>query len=566
MIVEQSIPMFALLSALISIAIVLVGMALVVIGILGFRMHAFLALILGAFAVTMLTPKQRIVQSLLRSDAIELVSIDGSRAGFQPVGQQKLTGGDVWLLKTNGKGDLEPVCEARLILDADGDHQLITDSQTFQPYEGDYIIHATQLASAISTSRMNWGEQVASGMGNTLTKIAILIAMASIIGKCLMDSGGAERIVLSMTNALGEKRAPLAFIGSGFTLSIPVFFDTVFYLLIPLGKAMRVKTGRNYLLYVLTIVAGGTMAHSLVPPTPGPLFVAVEMGVDVGTMMLAGIVVGLITVVVGYAWAVFANKRWEIPLRASEELSMEDIEKMSNRKESDLPSLSAALLPIIAPVILLGCGTIWSTSVDAASSGSALLARVDSLIAILSNKNIALSVAAVLAILLVRRSKLSEQPVHKIVQSALYSGGVIILITGAGGAFGHALRQTGIAFTIQQLMPASQSSLILAGFLICALVRTAQGSSTVAMITTVGILAPIVAAHDLSYNPVYIALAIGCGSKPLSWMNDSGFWVISKMSGLTEKEMLKANTPMTALMGLTGLIVCLIGAAILPMA
>ncbi len=114
-------------------------------------------------------------------------------------------------------------------------------------------------------------------------------------------------------------------------------------------------------------------------------------------------------------------------------------------------------------------------------------------------------------------------------------------------------------------MPASQSSLIFIGFLICALVRTAQGSSTVAMITTVAIIAPIVAAQDLSYNPVYIALAIGCGSKPLSWMNDSGFWVISKMSGLTEKEMLKANTPMTAIMGVVGLGVCMIGALVFPM-
>ena len=559
--------MFELLSALISIAIVLVGMVIVVIGILAFRMHAFLALILGAFTVTMLTTEERVVQSILREEAIQIKEIGETGAVFQSVGSQKLIEGNIWLLKKNGKGDLEAVCEGQLVLNkVNRSYQLVIENGLFVPYPGDHIIHSTLLNSARSTARMNWGEQVATGMGNTLTKIAILIAMASIIGKCLMDSGGAERIVLSMTKFLGEKRTPIAFIGSGFTLSIPVFFDTVFYLLIPLGKAMRAKTGRNYLLYVLTIVAGGTMAHSLVPPTPGPLFVAAEMGVDIGTMMLAGIVVGLITVVVGYAWALFANKRWEIPLRASEELSLEEIEQMANRKESDLPSLTASLLPIIVPVILLGCGTIWSTSVGSGSLNSPVLARIDSMVSILGNKNIALSIAAIFAILLVKRSRLSQQPMHKIVQSALYSGSVIILITGAGGAFGHALRQTGIAHTIQQLMPASQSSLIIAGFLICALVRTAQGSSTVAMITTVGILAPIVTSQELAYNPVYIALAIGCGSKPLSWMNDSGFWVISRMSGLTEKEMLKANTPMTALMGVAGLVVCLIGAVVLPMA
>ncbi len=559
--------MIAHLHMLISIVVVCVGIAIVVVGILGFRLHAFLALVLGAFTVIMLTPEEFVVQSILRAEALEITTIQGDMASLRSGGKQDPKASKIWLLKTNGKRMLEPVCEGFISKSTDGKgYKLAFDSRVFIPSPGDFIIPSARLESAISASKMNWGEQVATGMGNTLTKIAILIAMASIIGKCMMDSGGAERIVLSMTRRLGEKRAPIAFIGSGFTLSIPVFFDTVFYLLIPLGKAMRAKTGRNYLLYVLTIVAGGTMAHSLVPPTPGPLFVAAEMGVDIGTMMLMGIVVGLFTVVVGYAWAVFANKRWEIPLRASEELSIEEINEMANRKESELPSLAASLLPIIAPVLLLGCGTIWNTTVDTASLDSPIVAGLDSLIGILGNKNIALSIAALLAITLAIRSRLSDLPVHKIVQSALHSGSVIILITGAGGAFGHALRQTGIAYTIQELMPASQSSLILAGFLICALVRTAQGSSTVAMITTVGILGPIVAAQDLSYNPVYIALAIGCGSKPLSWMNDSGFWVISRMSGLTEKEMLKANTPMTALMGVAGLIVCLIGAAVVPLA
>ena len=225
----------------------------------------------------------------------------------------------------------------------------------------------------------------------------------------------------------------------------------------------------------------------------------------------------------------------------------------------------ASLLPIIIPVLLLGAATIWNTSIDKSVISSPFLLALSSILDVVGNKNIALSIAAVMAIILLIRSGLTEEPVSKIVQSALYSGSVIILITGAGGAFGYALRQTGIAFTIQEMLPASQSSLIVAGFVICVLVRTAQGSSTVAMITAVGIVAPIVSAQELSYNPVYIALAIGCGSKPFSWMNDSGFWVISKMSGLTEKEMLMANTPMTAIMGFVGLAVCMIGAVVFPM-
>ena len=144
------------------------------------------------------------------------------------------------------------------------------------------------------------GSRIATAFGNTAAKIGILIAMASIIGTCLLRSGAADRIVRGALKLFGEKRAPIAFLSSGFTLGIPVFFDTVFYLLVPLSKAMTLRTGKNYLFYITTIVAGAAMAHSLVPPTPGPLFVAAEMGVDIGVMILGGLAVGLFTIITGY--------------------------------------------------------------------------------------------------------------------------------------------------------------------------------------------------------------------------------------------------------------------------
>ncbi|MHC4510628.1 MAG: GntP family permease, partial [Planctomycetota bacterium] len=152
-------------------------------------------------------------------------------------------------------------------------------------------------------------------------KIGILIAMASIIGKCLLESGAAERIIRTALKWFGESRAPLAFLSSGFLLAIPVFFDTVFYLMIPLAKAMGMRTRRNYGLYIMAIVAGGTMAHSLVPPTPGPLFVAGELSVSLGLMILGGIFIGLFTISSGYVYALWANRRWPIPLRDSADIS-----------------------------------------------------------------------------------------------------------------------------------------------------------------------------------------------------------------------------------------------------
>src|SRR5690606_3658118 len=200
--------------------------------------------------------------------------------------------------------------------------------------------------------------RIAEGFGSTCASIGILIAMAALIGKCLLDRGAADRVVRAALRSLGERGAPAAFMTSGFVLGIPVFFDTVFYLRIPLGKAMRMRTGRNYLLYVLTIVCGATMAHSLVPPTPGPLFVAEQLGVNLGLMILAGTLVGLITAGVGYLFAVIANRIWELPLRESPELSLADLQAAAQIDERNLPPLWLSLLPILLPVVLISGQTI----------------------------------------------------------------------------------------------------------------------------------------------------------------------------------------------------------------
>jgi GntP family gluconate:H+ symporter len=153
------------------------------------------------------------------------------------------------------------------------------------------------------------------------------------------------------------------------------------------------------------------------------------------------------------------------------------------------------------------------------------------------------------------------------VQEAILNAGTIVLITAAGGAFGAVLRQSGIADAIQQRFPigSGELSLLLAAFLITAVVRVAQGSATVAMITAVGIVAPLVQTIELPYHPVYVALAIGCGSKPIPWMNDSGFWVVTRMSGMTEAESLRTYTVMLTLMGLVGLAATLAGAVLVPL-
>jgi GntP family gluconate:H+ symporter len=343
---------------------------------------------------------------------------------------------------------------------------------------------------------------------------------------------------------------------SSFTLGIPVFFDTVFYLLFPLGKALRRQTGKDYLLYILTIVAGATMAHSLVPPTPGPLTVAGFFGdeVSIGSMMLGGLIVGLFTVSTGIAYAYWANRRWEIPLRGEDAEQSGEGEDLD---ESNLPSLWFSLLPILLPVVLIAGQTI-----------NLSLGGDSALLKFLGDKNIALILSAGVAISLLVTSpfRKERQNIREAVQEALASGGVIILVTAAGSGFGAVLKDTGIAKEIGQLFEGGGTLILIpVAYLVTALVRTAQGSATVAMITAGGIIAPLALDTDLGYSALYLALAIGCGSKPISWANDSGFWVIGRMSGMTPLETFKSVSIMMILMSLVGLAVVLIGATLLPL-
>lgn len=560
------------------IIVILSGVAIVIGGVLFFRLHAFLALLAGALCVGVLTPTQQIEETALRKNRLKLIEVSEdnrkivaelNKAGTIQPGMMLLilgTNDPKLPLVTIAETEVERVTAK---FTEGSKKQIIAelsvkdDSAIRKLRLDDFAITPANYQAAIKQGKQSVGERVAAGFGSTCTKIGILIALAAIIGMCLLESGAAERIVRSSVNFVGEKLAPLAFMASGFLLAIPVFFDTVFYLLIPLGKAMRFRTGKNYLLYVLAIVTGGTMAHSLVPPTPGPLFVAEQLGVNIATMMIGGMIVGSVAALFGLTYAIMINKRCELPFRDSADVTKEDLTRLASSKLEDLPALWLSLMPILLPVILIA----GSTMLKFESIKSMCSPEIQSLIVTLGNKNMALGIAAVIALLtLIRQKKSSLAALSTSIQASLSTGGVIILITAAGGAFGGVLQQTGVSNLIESLPQVSPLMLVTLAFLITAAIRTAQGSSTVAMITTVGILSGIAESTSLGFHPVYLALAIGCGSKPLSWMNDSGFWVIGKMSGMTEGETLKYITPMTALMGLVGFVVVLLGVQFFPMA
>ncbi len=482
--------------------LLLIGLATVLGGILWLRLHPFIALFIAALLIASITSKTQVANALADKKINERVKLTGA--------------------------DLTEIEQAQ-----------IKNNQV------DYANNRTPI------------QRITQEFGVTFGKIGLVIALACLIGRCLLASGAADRIVRAALSMVGEKGAPVAFLGSGFALGIPVFFDSLFLLAIPLAKAMWLKLRKNYLLLIVAIIAGGSMTHSLVPPTPGPLYVASALGINIGTMILAGLVVGLFTASAGYLYGVWLNRRMDIPFRETPE-AIEKLESLSAKETHELPSLFASLLPIVLPVLLISGGTLIAHT--EASAG------LKNFFKLVGDKNIALAIAAGLALFTLARHLKNKKELTEQMQGALQEAGLIILICCAGGAFGAILLQTGIGPHLQSKVGEGANSLWLLplAFLVTTVIRAAQGSATVAMITAVGIVGSL-AAGNLDYHPVYLALAIGCGSKPLPWMNDSGFWVISKMSGMTEKETLLTFTATLSIMGVTGIMVTMIGAKLFPM-
>jgi gluconate:H+ symporter, GntP family len=476
------------------ILILLVGVVIVVGGIIGFKLHPFLALLLAALAVSLLTP-------------VELV-------------------------------------------------------------EQYYLSKGVTAIDAFKQAHKSIGERIGIEFGNTCAKIGILIAMAAIIGKAMLDSGAAEKIIRAMLKITGEKNAPIGFILSSFFLTIPVFVDTVIFLMMPLAKAMGMRLKKNYLLLALSVIAGAVMANSYVPPSPGPLYLVSAMNVPIGLMMVCGSLLGLCTITIGYLIAIYLNKKFDIPLRDSPDARLEDIKAIAEKDDKELPSLGWALLPAVFPLVTICIRSAVEAfhKSDAPLTNFTIINKILDLIIFFGDKNIALLMGAIFALLVLsNQKKTTKDKLTAFVQTALMSGGGIILITAAGGAFGGMLQQTGISSRIADLTKDYQMALIPLAFFITMVVRTAQGSATVALITASGILAGMAQNANLGFHPVYLCLAIGSGAKLIPWMNDAGFWIMCKTSNLTEQEALKTIAPMQSLMGLTGVILTMLAAWLFPM-
>jgi GntP family gluconate:H+ symporter len=420
------------------------------------------------------------------------------------------------------------------------------------------------------------------GFGETAAGIAIVIGMATIIGMALMESGAADKVVRRFLALCGDgpKGVSFALVVSTYILSIPIFFDSMFMLMVPIAMALAMRTGRDFTLYVLAICAGGVITHSLTVPHPGPLFMVDNLKIDIGLSLWAGIGGGLVPAALAWLGIQWLSRRTPVDLRPSATVPLDDVRRAAAKPESDLPGLTASLAPIVVPILLISVTSVFEMARRSYAPGAAGFVGVlvgwcggfdaflfaKGWVDFIGNKNTALIIGAVLSLwVLVRQRRLPFRELEKLIGPPLETGGVIILITAAGGAFGYMLTQVGVGAALGSWARAHGGvNLVVLAWVVALVFRIAQGSATVSMQTTSAIMAGLMV--GLPYHPVYVFLAIGFGAVGCSWMNDSGFWVVSRLSGFTERETLRTWSALVTLISVTGLLFTWLLSRVLPLA
>jgi gluconate:H+ symporter, GntP family len=558
------------------------GVSTVLFSILAIRLHPFMSLLLGTLVVLLLTPNSSWLRNELDNQIVTIQEVDpnGIAKLSEPIengeylvwqSSQALPN-EVVVIATRIQGDDSRMFELKKKDSSGTDQPEI--ALTFRP--ADRLVERKKydsLASQADRLRLaTITKRLSAGLSTTFQKIGLAIAMAAIIGVCLLESGAANSLVQGISKIFGAKRTAPTLMVSGFVLGVPIFFDTVFYLLLPLAKAFGKQRPSHALLAILSIIVGATMAHSLVPPTPGPLMVASRLGISIGTMMLGGIVVGGTAACVGFLYSLWCNKHMEFNSNLIASISStanDDASQFENTKPA-APPLWLAALPLAIPIGCLGGIEIWRAFTATASQGSTTNSKGGSvwygMLDLLGEPGFVLMIAAIVSYCLLRRIMTAKQTTPHMT-TAIADAGTILLLTCAGGAFGSALEQLRISEAVTQLSEGTITphGILFAAFFLTGLIRVAQGSATVAMITSVGIVAPFVQDQTLPFHPVYVALSIGCGSKLMPWMNDSGFWQVSTMTGMNTSQTLKTFSVALTLMGIVGFGVTLLGAYFLPL-
>lgn len=390
-----------------------------------------------------------------------------------------------------------------------------------------------------------------AGFGSTMQGIGISVGFGVILGQLVADTGGVQSIANGVIKMFGQKQSDKAMGFTGFIVSIPVFYDVGFVVLMPIAKALSKASKKAIAFYVSALVAGLGVAHTFIPPTPGPMTGAEILGIELGSMIFWGTVIGLPSfLIASFLYnKVFLQRPgfWKDScLDAQAQRNEEEIKQMEEefiKDESTIPSFGSAMLPIFLPIIMILMGT----------TAEAIMGKgnVPETIRFIADKNIAMF-AGVLAAFAICKGRLDRDQITKSVDIALSQAGTVLLITGMGGGLGRVLADVGIGNALVDAIQVINIHPLLFAWLVSALIKAAQGSGTVAMITSAGLLAPTLS--SLNVAPVVLAMAIYSGTLATAHVNDSAFWITSKVGGLSTEGGLKVYTLTCFLVSIVSLV------------
>lgn len=387
---------------------------------------------------------------------------------------------------------------------------------------------------------------IKKGMADTLGFVAIVVGLGAMLGRVLEISGGVERLAQTLLAQFGEEKAQWALGLTGFIVGIPIFFDVGFVILVPIVYGLSRKTKRSLLYYGIPLLAGLAVTHSFVPPTPGPIAVAEILKADLGAVIAIGILAGIpATLLGGIVFAKYIAQRIHVEVPAYFQEAAES--------HKELPSFAMIASIIFVPLALILANTVSGATLPEDNFFRQALTFV-------GHPFVALLLATLLAIFLLGIKRgYSRAELQDLTTKALEPAGLIILVTGAGGVLKQVLIDSGVGEALGKMMAASPFPPLVLAFLIAAIIRIAQGSATVAMITAAGLMSPIVT--ELQVQSTHLALmviAIASGATILSHVNDSGFWLVNRYFGLSEKDTLRSWTVMETIIAVSGFAVVLL--------
>ncbi|MBC9247057.1 GntP family permease [Paracoccus sp. 11-3] len=384
-----------------------------------------------------------------------------------------------------------------------------------------------------------------SGFGSTLASVAILVGFGAMIGRLLEVTGGAQVLADRLIQIFGESRAPLALGVASLLFGFPIFFDAGLVVMLPIIFSVARRFGGSVLTYALPAAGAFAVMHAFVPPHPGPVAAGDLLGADMGLLLIVGLIIGLPTWYFGgYLYGLYAGKKFDLPVPAV----MGDVKQVAPQ---DLPKFGTVLSVLMLPLALIflntGLGTLATMGLV---DGDALWVNI---LRMLGQTAVALLITVLYAMWKLGVGRTASE-IEKIMNDSLGPVCAIILVTGAGGMFGGVLRASGIGQALAGSLEQIGLPLIVAAFLVATALRVAQGSATVALTTTAGLIAPTVAATTglSGLDLCFLVIAIACGSTVLSHVNDSGFWLVGRFLGMDEKTTLKTWTVLETLLGVIG--------------